>query len=83
MRQSKRQVTGKAVIMAMLDQMDTIYLGIQDEPWPYVVPLNFGYSWEEELVFFFHCAREGHKLLPSSFPMRREASGGICMTTVR
>lgn len=62
MRQSKRQVTDKAVIMAMLDQMDTIYLGIQDEPWPYVVPLNFGYSWKEELVFFFHCAREGHKL---------------------
>lgn len=62
MRQSKRQVRDKAIIMAMLDGMDTMYLGIHDEPWPYVVPLNFGYAWEDELVFYFHCAQEGYKL---------------------
>lgn len=59
MRQSKRQVTGKAVIMAMLDQMDTIYLGIQDEPWPYVVPLNFGYSWRKSWSSFFTVHAKG------------------------
>ena len=62
MRQKKRQVTDKATICAMLDEMDTIYLGMHDEPFPYVVPLNFGYEWNDELIFYFHCAHEGHKL---------------------
>ncbi len=62
MRQQKRQVTDKAMICAMLDEMDTINLGMYDEPFPYVVPLNFGYEWNDELIFYFHCAHEGHKL---------------------
>ena len=33
------------------------------EDFPYVVPLNFGYIWEEgQLIFYFHCASEGRKL---------------------
>lgn len=37
MRQRARQVTDKAVLCAMLDQMEVLFLGIQDEPAPYVV----------------------------------------------
>lgn len=62
MRQSARQVTDRAVIRAMLDGMDTIFVGIHDEPAPYVVPLNFGYEFEDALVFYFHCAQAGYKL---------------------
>ena len=62
MRQSKRQVTDKATICAMLDAIDTIHVAMHDEPFPYVVPLNFGYDWEDKLVFYFHCAHEGYKL---------------------
>ena len=62
MRQKARQVTDRAIICAMLDQMDTIYVGIHDEPAPYVVPLNFGYAFEDDLVFYFHCAKAGYKL---------------------
>lgn len=62
MRQKKREVTDQTIICAMLDQMDTLHLGIHDEPAPYVVPLNFGYTFEDELVFYFHCAPEGYKL---------------------
>ena len=62
MRQSKRQVTDKATICAMLDAIDTIHVAMHDEPFPYVVPLNFGYDWEDKLVFYFHCANEGYKL---------------------
>lgn len=62
MRQKKRAVTDPTIIRAMLDQMDTLHLGIHDEPAPYVVPLNFGYTFESELVFYFHCAPEGYKL---------------------
>lgn len=46
----------------MLDRMDTLHLGMYDGAYPYVVPLNFGYDWEEDLVFYIHCARAGHKL---------------------
>lgn len=62
MRQRARQVTDHAVICAMLDQMEIIHVGMHDEPAPYVVPLNFGYTFERDLVFYFHCAKEGYKL---------------------
>ena len=62
MRQKARQVTDRSVICSMLDGMDTIYVGISDEPAPYVVPLNFGYTFENDLVFYFHCAESGYKL---------------------
>ena len=62
MRQRKRQVTDKATICAMLDAMDTIHVAMHDEPFPYIVPLNFGYHWEDKLTFYFHCAAEGEKI---------------------
>lgn len=62
MRQQARQVRDRAIICAMLDEMDTIYIGMHDEPAPYVVPVNFGYAFDEALVFYFHCAMEGYKL---------------------
>lgn len=62
MRQKARQVKDRTIICAMLDQMDTIYVGMHDEPAPYVVPLNFGYTFDDDLVFYFHCAKAGYKL---------------------
>lgn len=62
MRQSARQVTDRALICAMLDQMEVLHIGIHDEPSPYVVPVNFGYRFEDALVLYFHCAQEGYKL---------------------
>ena len=62
MRQKARQVTDRGIICAMLDQMEIIHVGMHDEPAPYVVPLNFGYTFEDDLVFYFHCARAGYKL---------------------
>lgn len=62
MRQRARQVTDRALICAMLDGMETMFIGIHDEPAPYVVPVNFGYAFDDDLVFYFHCAQEGTKL---------------------
>lgn len=62
MRQRARQVTDKEIICAMLDGMDVLFLGMHDAQAPYVVPLNFGYTFEDDLVFYFHCAKDGHKL---------------------
>ena len=63
MRQKMREIKERTIISAMLDRMDTMHVAMHDDPFPYVVPLNFGYEWQDnELVFFFHCAREGLKL---------------------
>lgn len=63
MRQARRQVADRALLGAMLDQMEVIHLGMHDGTFPYVVPLNFGYEWRaDELIFYVHCARKGHKL---------------------
>ena len=62
MRQSARQVTDRALICAMLDGIETMFIGMSDEPAPYVVPVNFGYAFDSDLVFYFHCAQEGYKL---------------------
>ncbi|MDO5377046.1 MAG: pyridoxamine 5'-phosphate oxidase family protein [Clostridia bacterium] len=63
MRQARRQVTDREILSAMLDRMEVIHLGMHDGAYPYVVPLNFGYEWrEDELIFYFHCARKGRKL---------------------
>ena len=62
MRQAKRQVHDKAIICAMLDRMEILYLGMNDGDAPYVVPLNFGYDFGDELIFYFHCAKDGHKV---------------------
>jgi nitroimidazol reductase NimA-like FMN-containing flavoprotein (pyridoxamine 5'-phosphate oxidase superfamily) len=29
---------------------------------PYIIPLNFGFEWENELRIYFHCANQGRKL---------------------
>ena len=34
MRQKAREITDRAVLCAMLDGMDTLFLGIHDEPAP-------------------------------------------------
>ncbi|MBR5287170.1 MAG: pyridoxamine 5'-phosphate oxidase family protein [Clostridia bacterium] len=64
MRQRRREITDPAIISAMLDRMEILYLGINDGPAPYVVPLNFGFAFvgDGDLEFYFHCARQGHKL---------------------
>ena len=62
MRQSKRQVTDKATVCAMLDAIDTIHVAIHDEPFPYVVPLNFGMEERDgTLYLLFHGAMTGTK----------------------
>lgn len=63
MRKSKREIKDHAEILKLIDECQTIRLGLHDEPYPYVVPLSFG--WEETdgtLKFYIHCAKEGKKL---------------------
>ena len=63
MRRNDLEIRDRELLSGMLDLADILHLAIKNEPYPYVVPLNFGYEWEDDtLVFYFHCAKEGLKL---------------------
>ena len=62
MRKSDRQVKDCMIIQEMLDMCPVCTLAIHDEPYPYEVPMNFGYTWGKELVIYLHMASEGHKV---------------------
>ena len=62
MRRTDREITNRDEILDILRRADTIRLGIHAEPFPYVVPLSFGF--EEaggEIRIYFHGAKEGLK----------------------
>ena len=63
MRKSDREIRDYNEILRLLDECQTIRLALHDEPYPYVVPLSYG--WEQrdgKLFVYFHCAKEGKKL---------------------
>ena len=63
MRKSDREITAHAEVLKLLDGCDTIRVAMHDEPYPYVVPLSFGWEQTEDGLFiYFHCAKEGKKL---------------------
>ena len=62
MRRKDRELTDKKDLLAILDEADVCRIAIQTGKAPYIVPLNFGYAWDENLVLYFHSATEGRKL---------------------
>ncbi len=62
MRRKDRELTEKAELLSILDEADVCRIAIQTGKAPYIVPLNFGYAWDEKLVLYFHSANEGRKL---------------------
>lgn len=63
MRRKDREVTDRAELRLILDRCKTCYVAMVDEGVPYVVPLSYGYSLEEDtLTLYFHSAKVGRKL---------------------
>ena len=63
MRRKDREITDMNRILEILDTARILHLGLYDDPYPYVVPLHYGYeSAGGRLVFYMHGAKEGHKL---------------------
>lgn len=63
MRKADREIKDFEEIKELLDECQTIRLAMHDEPYPYIVPLSYG--WEEinrQIFVYFHCAKEGKKL---------------------
>jgi nitroimidazol reductase NimA-like FMN-containing flavoprotein (pyridoxamine 5'-phosphate oxidase superfamily) len=62
-RRTDREVKGMEDIISIIERCDVCRLAFFDEEYPYIIPLNFGYSYEnEELIFYFHGAKVGKKL---------------------
>ncbi len=63
MRRKDREITDLEDILSIIRKCDVCRLALFDEEYPYIVPLNFGFSYEEgRLKLYFHGAREGKKL---------------------
>lgn len=63
MRRKDREVTDIKEILAVIDECKVIRLAMIDKDKPYVVPLSFGYTYENGVfTFYCHSAREGRKL---------------------
>ncbi len=63
MTKRERQITDQKQIMDILDKGKVLHLGLCAENEPYVVPMNYGYTMEnEKLVVYLHSAVRGKKL---------------------
>ncbi len=63
MTRRERQVTDINTIINILDKSKVLHLGLVDGDEPYVVPMNYGYTMEnEKLTLWLHGATQGRKL---------------------
>ena len=57
-----RRITDQEIIKAILSANNVARIALHDEPYPYIVAMNYGYEWEKELVLYFHMAVRGHRI---------------------
>lgn len=63
MRRKDREITDPARIESILKRGQIVHLGMVDGDRPYVVPMHYGYVYENgALTLYLHCAGEGRKL---------------------
>lgn len=64
MTRRERQVTDIDEIREILDKSQVVHLGLVDGDEPYVVPMNYGYTMDEDgkLCLYLHGATQGRKL---------------------
>lgn len=62
MRRREREVTDEDSIRKILEKSKVIHLGLCDGNQPYVIPMNYGFLYEDgKLIFYMHGAAEGYK----------------------
>lgn len=63
MRRKDWEVTKEQGFGRILESCDVCRIAMKDEEGLYIVPMNFGYVYEEgKLTLYFHSAKEGRKL---------------------
>jgi len=61
MRRKDLEVSDKGQLIEVLERCKVCRLGIADEI-PYIVPMNFGFTWDDRLILYFHSAPRGRKI---------------------
>lgn len=62
MRRKDRQITDTDTIKNILASADSCRIAFNDENYPYIVALNYGYTFENgHITLYFHGAKEGRK----------------------
>lgn len=59
MRRTDKEVKDPGILEEIITSATVLRLAMFDEPYPYLVPVSFGYR---DGVFFFHSAPEGRKV---------------------
>lgn len=63
MRRKDREITDFNEILEIMKKCDVCTLALNDDGFPYMVPMNFGLDVQDGQVYlYFHCAMEGTKL---------------------
>lgn len=63
MRRKDREITDPAKLQAIMDACKVCRIAMQDHNGLYLVPLNFGYAYEQgKYTLFFHSAAKGRKI---------------------
>jgi len=63
MRRKDREVSNMEEIVEIIKKCDVCRIAIFDEEYPYIIPLNFGFTYDgNDIEFYFHGAKEGKKL---------------------
>ncbi len=62
MRRSEREVRDKEALRDIIESCDVCRIAFRTDGAPYIVPLSFGFDWEDKLELYFHCAPEGRKI---------------------
>ena len=61
MTRREREVTDINDILQIINETKILHLGLSDEGWPYVVPMNYGYEYVDgKLTFYLHGATKGY-----------------------
>jgi nitroimidazol reductase NimA-like FMN-containing flavoprotein (pyridoxamine 5'-phosphate oxidase superfamily) len=62
MRKDDREIKDFTRIVEVMEKCDVCRLAINDEEYPYILPLNFGLKVvDNQITLFFHGAKEGKK----------------------
>lgn len=64
MRRKEREITDTKKILTLIEESHVLHLGLFDDTYPYVVPVNYGYEQTDngQFIFYIHGARQGKKI---------------------
>lgn len=61
MRRKDREITNEKQIMEFIDREQILRVAFYDEGDIYIVPVNYGYTYDKQYTFYFHGAIAGRK----------------------